>query len=63
MTIDVEIKRCMTKLGLPLISELRKESLEDREVRCPQQLGKGKLQSKNLKSIKELERKRKGYGL
>jgi hypothetical protein len=43
MTIDVERRRCMTKLRMLFISELRKELVEDREVCCPQQLGKWKL--------------------
>ncbi len=34
MIIDVKRKICMTRLWFPLVNELRKKLVENKEVRC-----------------------------
>ncbi len=53
MIIDVERRRCMTRLRLPLVNELRKTLVENNEVCYLQQPGEGKLKTRKLKNIKK----------
>ncbi len=53
MKIDVDGGRCMTRLGLQLVSGLREELVEKKEVHYSQQPRKRKIKKKKNKKKKQ----------